>query len=68
MKSNLKFSFEFIPEGPVDFSQNNTCPLRDECTQLSSDYTPKFTKLLSVQTALNSTEVNNTFDKDDEFR
>jgi len=37
MKSNIKFTFEFIPNSFIDFSQNNQCPCRDTCAQLHSD-------------------------------
>lgn len=67
MKSNLKFSFEFIPSGPIpDFTQKGRCPLKDSCSQVRSDYSPKFESLLSLNTALNNTHVENNFDKVDD--
>jgi len=67
MKSNLKFTFEFIPTGITpDFAQNGKCALKDACKHVRSDYTPKFESLLSLNTALNNTHVENNFDKTDD--
>jgi len=68
MKSNLKLSFEYIPESSssIDFSQDGKCKLKDSCSQVRSDYTPKFESLLSLNTALNNTHVENNFDKVDD--
>lgn len=68
MKSNLKLTFEYIPEArnKIDFTQGGKCPCKDMCSQVRSDYTPKFESLLSLNTALNNMHVENNFDKVDE--
>lgn len=38
MKSNLKLSFEYIPEGSnIDFTQGGKCIVKDSCSQVRSD-------------------------------